>query len=237
MVRRIARPAAGKRHDLAEHQLDLRRRVGAIEDRAHVAQRASADLPATARLVRAPARARTPAPRTAAGWRSRRPSARSRSRAVILTLVPAATCTQLADSSNSELRSNANDRSPAVPATLPLISSHAVSHRGASSSSRRRASRSTASPIRDGLSGASASVIGGEACCEAVAMTGDVRIHVAATWSTSIQLRCRAASSMAVMTCCTRKPSAKSGDAAPPARMPRIRLRISMTFRSLMPRP
>ena len=55
MMRRIARPAAGKRHDFAEHQLDFGRRVAAIEDRAHVAQRALADLAACRGARSAPA--------------------------------------------------------------------------------------------------------------------------------------------------------------------------------------
>ena len=40
VMRRVARPSAGKGHHFTEHQLRFRRRVAAIEDGAHVAQRA-----------------------------------------------------------------------------------------------------------------------------------------------------------------------------------------------------
>ena len=51
VVRRVARPAAGQRDDLAEHEADLGRRVARVEDRAHEPQAASADLAFAAALV------------------------------------------------------------------------------------------------------------------------------------------------------------------------------------------
>src|SRR5258707_1002756 len=51
MMRRIARPAPRHGDDLAQHQLDLLRRVPPVEDGAHEAQAGAADLALAARLV------------------------------------------------------------------------------------------------------------------------------------------------------------------------------------------
>ena len=51
VMRRIARPAAGQRHDFAEHQVHFGRRIAAVEDRAHQAQAAVADLAGAAPLI------------------------------------------------------------------------------------------------------------------------------------------------------------------------------------------
>ena len=132
MVRRIARPAAGKRHDFAQHQLDFgpascvgRRSCARSAARVrHLARDRAARSPPAA--GREDARRELPA-----YWRSRRRSARQSVRASILTAVPAATCTQLADSSNSELALELAERQLADRGLRirPLISSHAVSQR------------------------------------------------------------------------------------------------------------
>ena len=52
MVRWIARPAPGKSHDFAEHQLDLGIAIAPVEDRSHEPMAAIADLALAAMFVR-----------------------------------------------------------------------------------------------------------------------------------------------------------------------------------------